>query len=182
MATFILSNESPLWRHADNKSDREMSEQAVRGLQGWTAAPIENVSLKWWGFENDTKGPDVEVINGSYHKLIDYLAGKGGDVCLNSVVSDIQLDREDGEFQRTKDAGVELTGFCRPVRICGSHHLSARWLRSCIAACSCVRNMHSASRCPAEKPSYIQPTFTYPKNPRHQGTWVWHTEQDRSSL
>ncbi len=97
MATFILSDKSPLWRNAHNAEDRERAIQALRSFGSWTAAPIEKVSLKWWGFARDTMGPDREVTKGNYHKLIDYLAERGGDVCLNSMVTGVHHDEEDGE-------------------------------------------------------------------------------------
>ncbi|KAG8961941.1 hypothetical protein FRC03_004805 [Tulasnella sp. 419] len=96
LAEPLFHPESPLY---DNLPDENISparfyaEAAARALDGWTGASLDNISFQWWGWEQETQGPDAYVSDG-YSKIIDWLAREiknNSEIRLNEEVISIQL-------------------------------------------------------------------------------------------
>lgn len=65
---------------------------------------MEDVALKWWGFERDTMGPDGMVTSGRYHEVVDHLAdlvashaNYDGQIRLGEEVERIHWDSDRGK-------------------------------------------------------------------------------------
>ncbi|KAK0527765.1 hypothetical protein OC834_004298 [Tilletia horrida] len=65
---------------------------------GWTGAPLEQVAVKWWGFEREYEGEDAVVKEGYGRTLIEWhrkeVAARGGEILLDTEVISIK-DSED---------------------------------------------------------------------------------------
>lgn len=115
LASYVFASDSPLFDGLDGTTEQNAQEvvgsaknarwkaKALgRSFSGWTGAALENVALKWWGFERDTIGPDGMVTGGKYHQVVDYLAGlvtkdtAKGDVKLGETVECVEWNSDEG--------------------------------------------------------------------------------------
>lgn len=55
------------------------------------------MSLRWWGFERDTVGPDGVVRMGKYHELCDHVAKQAGPILLNQKVTGLKMVHGEGK-------------------------------------------------------------------------------------
>ncbi|CAO1626356.1 unnamed protein product [Jaminaea pallidilutea] len=86
----------------------EEERQAVLNMSvmfsGWTGADLDDVSLKWWGFEREFRGPDA-VVKSGYSTLTDWhhqaVVEKGGEVKLNQRVEAVE-SIDDGNSVQVK--------------------------------------------------------------------------------
>lgn len=101
----ILTEGSPIYGEEEENSSKEESLRVAlalaRSFQGWTGAPIDYVSLKWWGFNQDTEGGDGILVRG-YGEMVDWLKAEierlGGVIQTNEQVVSVELqDEEEGE-------------------------------------------------------------------------------------
>lgn len=99
LATFLESS-SPLF------ADLPLSEHATARalaytLDGWTGASYGDVSLRWWGFEQDFDGEDREVhgvgYSGWLKRLADRFVEQGGKIKLGEIVREV-ADDDKGAF------------------------------------------------------------------------------------
>ncbi|KAG8989345.1 hypothetical protein FRB90_002289 [Tulasnella sp. 427] len=91
----LFSPESPLYKGLDERGKFYANSTAVM-LEGWTGAPLEKVSFKWWGWEQEFQGEDAFMADG-YSKVIDWLESE-----VKQGESEIKLKEE--------VKAVELTG------------------------------------------------------------------------
>ncbi|KAJ9125421.1 hypothetical protein QFC22_000382 [Naganishia vaughanmartiniae] len=134
LASYVFAKDSPLFQGLDqhdieSAADPDQDQQPPnlrwkaktlgRSFSGWTGADLEDVALRWWGFERDTIGPDGMVIGGSYHKVVDHLAGlvtdpsaHKGEIRLGEKVERIHWDSE-GKLVEVMVAapGVDLSAY-----------------------------------------------------------------------
>lgn len=104
---------SILYEGLETPTARFYAQSFARGLQGWTGAPLNRVSLRWWGFERDSHGPDAWVTSG-YSTLVGWLRSQIdenadarinlGEEVLNIALEDPASD--DGEFSSSSSACV----------------------------------------------------------------------------
>lgn len=97
LASYLYRNGTSLYDGVKSTVDQERARMFTRSLAGWTGAELEEVSLKWWGFERDTLGADRLVSRGSYVQVVEHLA-KGCAVELDSEVIGVQDDGCNGEL------------------------------------------------------------------------------------
>ncbi|KIM20703.1 hypothetical protein M408DRAFT_306488, partial [Serendipita vermifera MAFF 305830] len=87
-----------------------------RSFQGWTGAPIDYVSLKWWGFNQDTEGGDGILIRG-YGEMVDWLKAEierlGGVFRLKAPVAAVELvegeEEDEGNIPEVMHAELSST-------------------------------------------------------------------------
>jgi polyamine oxidase len=89
-----------VWRDIEEE-DRERVLSLSPMWSGWTGAKLSDVSLKWWGFENEFRGEDAVVSNG-YRQLIDWTLHQaqrqGAELICDSKVTKISRQGDDGPF------------------------------------------------------------------------------------
>ncbi|KAG8801288.1 hypothetical protein FRC18_007814, partial [Serendipita sp. 400] len=102
VADRMFSKDSPLYGEGDSETreeEMEMARNSARAFQGWTGAPLDYVSLKWWSFGQDTTGGDAVLVDG-YRPIIQWLTSKvqqlGAVITLESPVTDIITEEENG--------------------------------------------------------------------------------------
>jgi hypothetical protein len=87
------------------EEDARMVESLARNLEGWTGAPLDFVSLKWWGFNQDTEGPDAILVNG-YGPLVEWfkkdIERMGGKFILGEKVTKVTIQEGEGEEEEGK--------------------------------------------------------------------------------
>lgn len=115
LASYVFAHDSPLFAGLDEPAEQETSpvnpkttnirwkaKALGRSFSGWTGADLEDVALRWWGFERDTIGPDGMVTSGRYHEVVDHLAGlvtgdaDKGEIKLEERVDSVRWDRDTG--------------------------------------------------------------------------------------
>lgn len=116
LASYVFAKDSPLFDGLDPEAARQARDVAEpappdarwkaqalgRSFSGWTGADLEDVALRWWGFERDTIGPDGMVTSGRYHEVVDHLAGlvtRGagkGAIRLAECVDRVKWDSDEG--------------------------------------------------------------------------------------
>ncbi|CAH7685005.1 amine oxidase [Phakopsora pachyrhizi] len=88
---------SPLFNDLIDQDHIPFLRELVNGLESWTGARSDSVSLTWWGFEQDFEGEDV-VLPQTYHRLIQKMAQRfeslGGKIHLNNECRSIKLNSE----------------------------------------------------------------------------------------
>ncbi|KAG8807252.1 hypothetical protein FRC17_004552 [Serendipita sp. 399] len=106
VADRMFSEGSPLYGDGDSEpseEDIEMAKSGARAFQGWTGAPLDYVSLKWWSFGQDTSGGDAVLVEG-YRPFIQWLTTTverlGAIIALNSPVTEVITDEEEGVSMR----------------------------------------------------------------------------------
>ncbi|KAJ9109762.1 hypothetical protein QFC19_001992 [Naganishia cerealis] len=124
LASYVFADDSPLFdgldqhepadattREQESANMRWKAKTLGRSFSGWTGADLEDVALKWWGFERDTMGPDGMVTGGSYYKVVDHLAKlvtgpatPKGEIRLGEKVDKIRWDSDRGVLQRRPPA------------------------------------------------------------------------------
>lgn len=117
LASYVFAKDSPLFdgldqHETDSATDQDQESSNIRwkaktlgrSFSGWTGADLEDVALKWWGFERDTIGPDGMVTGGSYHKVVDHLADLAtshptynGEIRLGEKVERLRWDSDRGK-------------------------------------------------------------------------------------
>ncbi|GHJ85511.1 hypothetical protein NliqN6_1913 [Naganishia liquefaciens] len=131
LASYVFAGNSPLFdgldemieqggssNNASNKNSCWKAKALGRSFSGWTGAALEDVALKWWGFERDTIGPDGMVTGGKYHQVVDHLAGlvsrekKKGEIRLGEKVESVEWcsDEEYVAVKTRSSAGDECSG------------------------------------------------------------------------
>ncbi|KIM29805.1 hypothetical protein M408DRAFT_328625 [Serendipita vermifera MAFF 305830] len=111
----ILAEGSPIYdgepKPADGVAMDEHLRTALmlsRSFQGWTGAPIDYVSLKWWGFNQDTEGGDGILVRG-YGEMVDGLKAEierlGGVFRLKAPVAAVELV----EGEEEEEGSVKIT-------------------------------------------------------------------------
>lgn len=86
-----------------------LSEMVLRGFQGWSGAPLDYMSLKWWGFQQDTEGEDAVLIDGygpMLHRLVTEIERLGGKIVLGAKVESVTVDEEEGVTLKTSASEV----------------------------------------------------------------------------
>jgi hypothetical protein len=121
LASYVFAKDSPLFDGLDEEIERQARDNTElappnarwkakalgRSFSGWTGADLEDVALKWWGFERDTIGPDGMVTSGRYHEVVDHLAGLvkssagAGNIGLDERVDRVQWNSEEGTPKST---------------------------------------------------------------------------------
>ncbi|KAE8216264.1 hypothetical protein CF327_g561 [Tilletia walkeri] len=79
----------------------EAAKELMSVWAGWTGAPLDEVALKWWGFEQEYEGEDAVVKEGYGPTLIEWyrreVCALGGEIVLNTEVTSIcDEDEDDG--------------------------------------------------------------------------------------
>ncbi|CCA73069.1 related to anon-37cs protein [Serendipita indica DSM 11827] len=105
LADRVFSKDSPIYADTSEDANTEkkdevfIAESTIRNFQGWTGAPLDYVSLKWWGFNKDTEGGDGLLVKG-YGPLIQWMKEEierlGAVIRLGEVVEMISTDEESG--------------------------------------------------------------------------------------
>lgn len=99
LGSYLYHSESPLFDVVTGPDDRHVLSHLVGGLESWTGAALENVSLRWWGFERDFGGKDGVVKEG-YGVLANKMANEfirlGGTLMLGYECLGVQYDPEAG--------------------------------------------------------------------------------------
>ncbi|CAD6891129.1 unnamed protein product [Tilletia controversa] len=110
-----------LWSKEAGEEDIDADTvEAARELMsvwaGWTGAPLDEVALKWWGFEKEYEGEDAVVKEGYGPTLIEWyrreVCAHGGEILLNTEVTSIcDSDEDDGIAVTSRDSisGQERT-------------------------------------------------------------------------
>lgn len=97
LASWLYAPSSPLFDGVEPEW-RDVLKQMVGMFDGWTGAALEDVSLRWWGFEQEFEGADAVVRDG-YHRFVDVMAkelGKNGvKVSLRREVVGVKFEEED---------------------------------------------------------------------------------------
>lgn len=73
LGSYLYDPKSPLFDVANGPEDRSVLAHLVGGLESWTGAALEQVSLRWWGFEREFNGKDGVVTQG-YGVLVNLMA------------------------------------------------------------------------------------------------------------
>lgn len=106
----LFAADSPLYADLESPEIRFLATAMARSFEGWTGAAHENVSFKWWGWEQDFDGPDAYMTAG-YSKIIDWLEAeireKGGEIRLGEEVTEVELLRDPAD--EDEGASCELT-------------------------------------------------------------------------
>ncbi|PWN34912.1 amine oxidase [Meira miltonrushii] len=95
-----------LWEQLESEEEREMVMTMSKLWTGWTGALHWDLSLRWWGAENDFHGGNEVVLPG-YQTLIQWSADKatfkGAKVELNKVVEKVQRLRNNKILVEVQD-------------------------------------------------------------------------------
>ena len=91
--------------HKISEANRPIAQSLGRIFEGWTGASMEDVSLRWWGHDQDYEGEDQIVGGGGYTGLVTALRkeieGAGGLFKLNEEV--VSIKDEQGASQSGAD-------------------------------------------------------------------------------
>lgn len=105
----FLASTSPLYRGLTSDTSKKQAVALARSYAGWCGADLGKVSFKWWGFEQDTQGPDALVASG-YGTLVEWLrediVGRGGVIRLGEEVVSVEYVKEES------DHGTNVTLWC----------------------------------------------------------------------
>lgn len=97
LASYIYPPSSPIY-HSLPLAHHFQARSIARAWSGWTGANLEDVALRWWGFERETLGPDGMVLGGRYGEVCEMLKGEGvGDLWLKKEVVGVKWDEDAGE-------------------------------------------------------------------------------------
>ncbi|KAH9810390.1 hypothetical protein DFH28DRAFT_1085655 [Melampsora americana] len=98
LASYLYDPQSPLFNLAKTSEDRSILAHLVGGLESWTGAALEQVSLRWWGFEREFNGKDA-VVNQGYGVLVKLMAEEfirlGGRLILGYECLGLEYDQKD---------------------------------------------------------------------------------------
>lgn len=79
--------------------DAEAARMVAKSMAGWTGADLDQVALRWWGFEQDHVGVDA-IPEGGYSQLVHWLRSEfedaGGLIELGDPVKRISKDGDQG--------------------------------------------------------------------------------------
>ncbi|PVG01271.1 amine oxidase [Serendipita vermifera] len=98
----LYRKDSPLYKKDGKHKDEDdrMVESLARNLEGWTGAPLDYVSLKWWCFNQDTEGPDALLVDG-YGPLVQWfkrdIERMGGKFILGEKVTKVTIQEGEDE-------------------------------------------------------------------------------------
>jgi len=102
-----VKGEHPAGKRQDDKLRTALS--LVRAFQGWVGAPLDYVSLKWWGFNQNTEGGDGILVRG-YGEMVNWLRNEvermGGIIRLEEKLTSVELVEGEEEHD---DGSVLLT-------------------------------------------------------------------------
>jgi lysine-specific histone demethylase 1 len=83
-----------VWKTVDDEEVKEDTFSVLKTWSGWTGALHSDVSLRWWGTEDEYEGEDVVVLPG-YQSLVEWTADQarrdGAAILLDKVVKKIEL-------------------------------------------------------------------------------------------
>ncbi|KIM20693.1 hypothetical protein M408DRAFT_124563 [Serendipita vermifera MAFF 305830] len=160
----ILAEGSPIYhgepRPVDGAATDENLRTALmlsRSCQGWTGAAIDYVSLKWWGFNQDTEGGDGILARGSV-EVVDWLKAEIGRLGwvfrLKAPVAAVELV----EGEEEEEISVKI---------------STRWVEDIpeVMHAEQTSNFHAPYTLltlPLGVLKYAPPTFTPPLSIRHE--------------
>ncbi|MCO5565888.1 hypothetical protein L7F22_019563 [Adiantum nelumboides] len=95
-----------LWEQIESEDERELVMTMAKLWTGWTGALHWDLSLRWWGAENDFHGGNEVVLPG-YQNLIqwsaDKVTSKEGKIELNKVVQKLQRTSDNKVLIETQD-------------------------------------------------------------------------------
>ncbi|KAG8900142.1 hypothetical protein FRB99_006216 [Tulasnella sp. 403] len=107
----LFSPDSPLYANLDKTPlphAKFYAEALAHSFDGWAGASLDQVSFKWWGWEQDFQGGDGYMSAG-YSKLIDWLEGKilqgGGMIRKREEVVAVEIDGDSED----PDTSVKVT-------------------------------------------------------------------------
>jgi hypothetical protein len=93
--TTAATNEQNTAAENENKELVRVAESIIRCFQGWTGAPLDYVSFKWWGFNQDTDGGNAILVDGYIH-ILDWLKAEiermGGVIKLGERINKVNVD------------------------------------------------------------------------------------------
>ncbi|EGG10464.1 uncharacterized protein MELLADRAFT_93440 [Melampsora larici-populina 98AG31] len=99
LGSYLYDPQSPLFNVASGPEDRSVLAHLVGGLESWTGAALEQVSLRWWGFEREFNGKDGVVTHG-YGVLVNLMAQEfirlGGKIILGYECLGLEYDLDAG--------------------------------------------------------------------------------------
>jgi monoamine oxidase len=112
VADFLLAPGSPLFEGLESEEERDHAVQLVQSMDGWTGAPLNEVSFRYWGFEREFEGPDKVVADGYVHMLEplrSQLLEHHGELRLGDAVTALALDEDAGLVRARTAAGAAFT-------------------------------------------------------------------------
>lgn len=88
-----------IWKGVTEEERKELLSMSLL-CNGWTGASLDQVSLKWWGWEREFRGPDA-VVQPAYNRLVHWLQdqSKHSEVRLQHKVDKIELIEEGNAVQ-----------------------------------------------------------------------------------
>lgn len=106
LASWLYAADSPLFEGL-NDEEGTIVKQMTGLFDGWTGAALEEVSLRWWGFEREFGGQDGVVKNGydGFLKILENaIRSKGGKIELDREVVSVKLEVEGQVIVSHRDA------------------------------------------------------------------------------
>lgn len=97
LADYLLDPNSPLFNGLQSDEERRYAAQAVTGMDGWTGAPLDEVSFRYWGFEREFEGVDKVVADGYQNVLSpmhDEILQNQGSIHLGDPVANITFEED----------------------------------------------------------------------------------------
>lgn len=94
LADHLLSPDSPLFKDLNSASEREYATQLARSLHVPLGAQLEQVALRWTGFEANFAGTDGAPLGGFtslVQRISDEATSLGAEIRLREVVSSFEL-------------------------------------------------------------------------------------------
>lgn len=106
LASHLLDDSSPLYSGLSSSEEKEYATALARSMHVPLGATLEEVSLRWHGFENNYAGTDAAP-EGGFSRLIDLIAqdakSLGCEIKLGEVVQQVEQS-QDGKIKIvTKD-------------------------------------------------------------------------------
>ncbi|KAG0152457.1 hypothetical protein CROQUDRAFT_649867 [Cronartium quercuum f. sp. fusiforme G11] len=99
LGSYLYDSKSPLFEAASGPEERVVLAHLVGGLESWTGAALEQVALRWWGFEREFGGKDG-VVSCGYGTLVNLMAQEfvrlGGKLMLGHECLGLEHDAEAG--------------------------------------------------------------------------------------
>ncbi|EJT98038.1 amine oxidase [Dacryopinax primogenitus] len=125
LLTPFLAPSSPLFHNLTTPISKKQSIALARSYAGWCGAPLDKVSFKWWGFEQDMQGEDALVASG-YGALIEWLKKEimrnGGHIRLGEEVVEVNCLKEKNDHVAVTTSDRSRRDNCPPNRTCSGRY------------------------------------------------------------